>query len=188
MYESFRNVAIDRVSVIYEEVDGEVIVIHKSAGIYYSLRDTARDVWQLIACGKSFDEMVDLFAADSQTSREEIFESVVKFITLLKRENLVVPASPCASANGVPRHNGTVFSSGLSLSGIFREPLLEKFENMREYMLADPIHESDALGWDSTGGTQSATSSPRPVFDPEAQTKGSSGRRQTSRGAERNET
>ena len=37
--------------VIHEAIDGEVIVIHLERGSYFSLRDTAAELWELVEQG-----------------------------------------------------------------------------------------------------------------------------------------
>ena len=38
-------------AVVSETIDGEVIVIHLERGSYFSLRDTAAELWELVEQG-----------------------------------------------------------------------------------------------------------------------------------------
>lgn len=137
---------------IAQEIDGEVIAIDLGTGNYYSLRGSAAAIWAGIERGAK----VDSIAADLQgrflVEDGAAIEAVRSFVADLVRERLIEPAS----ANGDGDADGTGNAAELdapteSVPGKRRQfdaPLLEKFDDMQELILLDPVHEVDGgAGW-----------------------------------------
>jgi len=112
-----------------EDIDGEVVVVSFETGHYYSLRDTAADIWRLLERGVSKQAVVEVFEESAGPAVEE-------FMSSLQAEGLLV----VAEANGDPDPRAIQL-------GRFTSPKLERFEEMSEMLLYDPIHDVDSAGW-----------------------------------------
>ena len=112
--------------------DTEVVIVNLETGIYYSLRGSGIDIWRGIEGGLTSEQIVGAFASagGDASAREHIAE--------LEREQLIVPAA-------TEQESST--GAALSVSTPFVSPILEKFTDMREMLLIDPIHELDEGGW-----------------------------------------
>ena len=127
-------------NVIYETIEGEVILIDLKTGTYYSLRDSGAAVWQAIEQGAGEDGIAAELRSRYDASEGEIRAAVRRLLDELEREGLVraeegeaAPTAP-ASGNGAGRLP-------------FAAPVLEKHTDMQDLILLDPVHEVGAQGW-----------------------------------------
>jgi len=137
-------------NVIYETIEGEVILIDLKTGTYYSLRDSGAAVWQAIEQGAGEDGIAAELRSRYEASEEEIRDAVRRLLDELEREGLVraeegeaVSAAP-ASGNGAERLP-------------FAAPVLEKHTDMQDLILLDPVHEVGAEGWPHPAPPDQAT-------------------------------
>jgi hypothetical protein len=123
--------------VAHEMIDGEVIVLQFDTGFYYSLSSGAAQVWQWIADGASWSEIRAAF----ESLNAEQATALQAFGDRLASENLVtkLDEAPAGTAN-LPK--GTQR---------FEFPTMEKYGDMQDLLLADPIHEVDEAGWPKQG-------------------------------------
>jgi Coenzyme PQQ synthesis protein D (PqqD) len=132
--------------VIHESIDGEVIVIHLGTGNYYSLNGSGAAIWDSIGAAGAVSSagLVDAVAARFDGERPVIETAIGALVDQLRAEELVVDTDPPeAIATPTP---STAFGEGESLPA-FEPPRLEKFSDMRDLVLLDPVHEVDATGW-----------------------------------------
>jgi hypothetical protein len=133
--------------VIHEAIEGEVIVINLATGTYYSLRGSAAEAWELIKRpeGVRAGQLVSELAARFDAPPSDVRSSFEPFLAELTTEGLVV------WANGAPpRGDDPVEVAGGGVSDgklAFELPRLEKFTDMQELVLLDPVHEVDQVGW-----------------------------------------
>lgn len=123
-----------------ESFEGEVIIIHMKRGNYYSLRGSAPVIWDMIGQGCSLEKTGDDLAARYPAQEEEVRTSVRKLVEELIAEDLIAPLANASTAS-----DGTF--SKLKVDGPFAPPLLERYTDMQELLLLDPIHEVDETGW-----------------------------------------
>lgn len=117
-------------------IEGEVIAIDLSTGSYYSMRGTASEIWSLLGSGVAPDAIVQRLqgrGADEGTVATE----VPAFIERLQEEHLIVPdEGPAADAPAAEE------------APPYETPELERFDDMQDLILLDPVHEVDATeGW-----------------------------------------
>jgi hypothetical protein len=120
--------------VAHELIDGEVIVLQFDTGFYYSLNDCAARLWQGTSEGASWSQILAAF--DSPTAEQTA--ALEAFMERLVNDNLVTrisEATPSATA-AIPK--GSVR---------FEPPSMEKYGDMQDLLLSDPIHEVDEAGW-----------------------------------------
>lgn len=127
---------------IHQTIDGEVVIINLATGNYYSLRRSGARIWDLLMTGHSPAEVASTLQDGYGSVDGEIERSVSRLVAELEAEGLVVPAgdtpaSSTASISGVPE-----------ASERFEPPTLEKFDDMQDLILLDPVHEVDQEeGW-----------------------------------------
>jgi hypothetical protein len=150
VYVSGARVTVNAPHVIHESIDGEVIVINLATGAYYSLKDSAAALWQVIGepSGAHERELVEELADRYDASVQTLEAAVEPFLAELEREGLVSRADG-ADVNAEPAiHAATPSSSnGNAPSHAFAPPVLEKFTDMQDLVLLDPVHEVDEKGW-----------------------------------------
>lgn len=124
---------VNHPEVVDESVDGEVLIVHLGTGAYYSSRGTGDVVWQLLAAGATPREVASALTEGSE--QESVGSSVLAFASQLVEEGLVRPRE--ATRAELP----------LVKAAVFQPPLLEKYTDMQELLLLDPIHEVQEAGW-----------------------------------------
>lgn len=124
--------------VMHETVDGETILIDLSSGTYYSLRGSAPAVWSALARGVGSAGIVAALEHAYDAEPGAIEASVAGLIRQLESEGLIAPSdSP----------SGSVPALEPVPAGKFEEPRLEKYEDLQDIILLDPVHQVDDAGW-----------------------------------------
>lgn len=112
--------------IVWDRVDDEVIALDCIAGIYYRLNQAASDVWQALDAGVTTERLQEA-GADSAELRSFIAELTTADV-LRERHSLPDEEVPIVLSGG---HLG-----------------LERFEDLKPILEADPIHEVDpSKGW-----------------------------------------
>ena len=126
---------VNQPAVAAEDIDGEVVVVSFESGRYYSLSDTAADVWRLVSAGATLRTALERFDGDGGNG--EARTAVLDFVEVLRTEGLIVE----------DESDPHVDSSGAVMVKPFVRPVLERFDEMSEMLLYDPIHDVDDSGW-----------------------------------------
>jgi len=122
--------------VINEVIDGEAVIINLGSGDYFSLRGSGAYIWQAVEAGADASAIVDAFVAAGLGSAAELIPAVDGLLDQLVAEGLVVEATDRpAPLLGAPD------------MAVFEPPALEKFTDMQDLILLDPVHEVDERGW-----------------------------------------
>jgi hypothetical protein len=123
-------------------IDGETIVLNFESGHYYSFNPSASEIWQGVARGAPIaivaEHVARCFAGDPATIRTE----VEAFVRRLEGESLIRPAAADATAAPLAAPADTT-----AAAAAFASPMFEKFTDMEELLLLDPIHEVSDTGW-----------------------------------------
>lgn len=118
--------------VAAEDLDEEIVVVDFQSGRYFSMRSTAAQIWRLIDGGCNVDEMVGHFDGDEGEIRPALHD----FVGRLIEHGLIVESGPGSKTPTAPASRGR-----------FEPPILEEFDEMKEMLLYDPIHDVDETGW-----------------------------------------
>jgi hypothetical protein len=134
------RVRIDTENVVHETVDGEVIAIDLGNGSYYSLAGSAPAIWDLLVRGATESEICAALAIKFEADAETIRGEVSSLLEKLREGGLVtatenVPGEPAAEGGG----DGP--------KSPFEPARFERYTDMKDYFLLDPIHEVDTAGW-----------------------------------------
>ncbi|MEM7167638.1 MAG: PqqD family protein [Planctomycetota bacterium] len=115
--------------IVHETIDDEVVIVNMETGAYYSLQGSGQAIWSLAEAGKDASEIDASFAAAPGV------EPIEKFLQELVSEQLITVSERAAAAevDVAP--------------GEFVAPALEKFTDMEDFLLVDPIHEVGEQGW-----------------------------------------
>jgi hypothetical protein len=130
--------------VMHELIEGEVIIINLVSGTYYSVRGSGAEIWQLVQDGEevSGEEIVEALSSVFECSRAELESQVMQFLDELLREGLVAEVDSGGEAPRMlrPSENGQARRP-------FETPSLEKYTDMQDLVLIDPVHQVDDAGW-----------------------------------------
>lgn len=138
-----RAFAINNPHVVHETIDGETILIHLGTGTYYSLDGVAAEVWGALISGASDEELLSRLETRYEADSGQLEEGVGSFVEELLQEGLLVLA-PAGEGSG----SADALEAEPRSRVVFVAPRLNKYTDMQEFMLVDPIHDVDAeAGW-----------------------------------------
>lgn len=128
--------------ILHENLEGEVIIINLTSGIYFSMNAVGGYIWALIEKKQSFDVIIKTLAENYQEETLVIQKAVQKFVDELEKQGLITrisvkPSEPDVIESIIPKNPGN-----------FVAPILEHYQDMQEMLLLDPIHDVDEItGW-----------------------------------------
>ena len=132
---------INAQTVVYETIEDETIVINMRTGTYYSLRGSGSELWSLIELGIDRPRLAAYALERWDGETDEIEAGVAELVDELLSEGLVIE-----SAGQNDSTTATVPATPARTP--FATPLLERFTDMQEFMLVDPLHDVDVdAGW-----------------------------------------
>jgi hypothetical protein len=137
---------INSPQVTYEIFDDEVVMINLDTGNYYSLGGVGADIWGRLERGAALTEIIEDTVKRYKGDCSEIEEAINDLLDGLRRENLVVPLTD-AELEGARRLHGRPVLAHEIINAPFEAPVLQKYTDMQELLLLDPIHEVDEMGW-----------------------------------------
>ncbi|MCX7671581.1 MAG: PqqD family protein [Anaerolineae bacterium] len=132
---------VDSSIVIGEVLDGEAIIVNLNTGIYYSLDGAGAAVWTAVQAGATLGELIQLVAARYDGAPAEITAGVTALVEELVAEGLLVASEGAAAAPG------PLPAPPAAERPPFVQPILQKYTDMADLLLLDPIHEVDEQGW-----------------------------------------
>jgi Coenzyme PQQ synthesis protein D (PqqD) len=132
--------------VLHEAIDGEVIIIDLATGTYYSLRDSAADVWGFVqrSPGIGTRELADALAHRYATNGADVESAVMRFMEDLLAEGLVRTSTRRTETTGA---DVAGMGSNGGPAAAFAPPVLERFTDMQDLVLLDPVHQVGESGW-----------------------------------------
>ncbi len=125
-----------------EIIDGEVMIINLKNGNYYSMSGAGAEIWTGIQKGTSSENLVKILAQVYEAAPEIIDQGLKSLLQDLQQEELVA-----INSSGVVDSS---LSQGIAITGQrrpFEAPVLNKYTDMQELLLLDPIHDVDEGGW-----------------------------------------
>jgi len=133
-------------AVINDTIEGESVIINLQNGFYYSLDNIGSVIWSGLINQYSVEEIVNSFIARFSEDKEGIINGVNELLAGLIKENLIVALTEEEKKNISHTKALDVEKTALS-DGSFTKPVLNKFGDMQDLLLLDPIHEVDEAGW-----------------------------------------
>lgn len=130
----FRTDVPDTASEIF---DGELVIAHYGSGLYYSISDTGAQIWQGLRHGLSVDETVGWLEGYFVAGTRNIAADVGAFVDRLAGEGLLVAVDQPHKGGDLPE----------LAPGAWGEPLLERFDDLQELLVLDPVHDVSEAGW-----------------------------------------
>lgn len=125
--------------IVHETIDGEVVIINFATGAYYSCTEVAADAWEAIVAGASAEEIVADLTSRYADAGLDVAGDVARFLGRLEEEGIVE-----ASTDVPPR---VATSPAADTAGTYRAPELEKFTDMADLIVLDPVHDVTRVGW-----------------------------------------
>lgn len=128
--------------LVSRQFGDEIVLANYASGIYYNLGGTGAQIWLGIRAGKTTDEIVDVFSENAAASSSIIDQSVRAFVDHLVIEGIIIPGRQASDSE----------DWSPSITDEFSEPQLERFDDLRDLLLMDPVHDVSESGWPIRGG------------------------------------
>jgi hypothetical protein len=123
---------------IWEVLDGEVVIANLDGGSYYTLGGSGVALWDGLTAGRPLDDLVTDLGLAVGEPVEVVAKAAGELVTRLVDENLLRERDDDSPADGPA-----------AIEGEWVVPTLEKYTDMQQLLLLDPIHEVDESGWPS---------------------------------------
>jgi hypothetical protein len=130
--------------ISHETIDGETVIINLDSGNYYSLIGVGADIWRFIESGVTVSDIIEVI--NHQYEGAHLENDINRFIAELQEEGLVVQDKEMRPENkgGIDIR---IETKPDEKRPIFEAPILNKYTDMQDLLLLDPIHEVDETGW-----------------------------------------
>lgn len=135
------DVRVNAPRMVHETVDGEVIVIDLATGAYYSLPGSASEIWQSIIAGGSREDITARVSERHSEESASIQATLDGFLDRLLDEGLIVTGS------AAPDSVAPTGASDERPATPWSKPVVEKYTDMADLILLDPVHDVSSLGW-----------------------------------------
>jgi hypothetical protein len=122
--------------VIEESVDGEVLIVHLGTGAYYSSDGAGEFIWRRIAAGHTGAGVAEALAGHFSLPAEAAAATVERMLGQYLEEGLLRE-----------RGERPVEEVEAPAAAAYAEPILNKYTDMEELLLLDPVHDVEEEGW-----------------------------------------
>ena len=136
---------VNQPKVVFESFGDETVLVNLDSGFYYSLQGCAGRVLALLDEGNPVEAIPGCLLGEFSGDPDTIKMETENFISELAAEAILVPRPPADSRKvekETPNETGEAASRPP-----FQSPTMEKFSDMQDLLLLDPIHEVDEMGW-----------------------------------------
>ena len=134
---------VNEQNVVHETIDGEKILLDLNTGNYFSLAGTGAIIWEAIVETGSWKTVAAEFQKNNGKSHDIIHDAISGFIRDLMEENLLVETTDAKADH----FSDEIAKQIRNAAKEFTAPAVNKYSDMQDLLLLDPIHEVDEKGW-----------------------------------------
>jgi hypothetical protein len=121
--------------------DGEAAIINLKSGTYYSLNPVGASIWALIEKRRSLGDIVERLMQRYDGNLARVIDDLNGLVIGLQGEDLIAPDEGGEDLGELPPEPAP------GIKAPYTTPFLERFDDMKELLLLDPIHEVGEAGW-----------------------------------------
>jgi hypothetical protein len=143
---STQHFRIKKPNVIFESFDNEVVLINLDNGNYYSIQGVASEIWELIEGGIPLQGIISHISNRYRGGQKEVEQAVRQFLEELSQDGLIEVSEPEERGGKNPGHE-TESTEKASDRPVFEPPTLNRYTDMQDLLLLDPIHDVSEQGW-----------------------------------------
>jgi hypothetical protein len=136
-----------RPSVVHETFGDETVIVNLDTGSYYSAQGISSFIWRLVEGGALESDILRHIKSEFAGDSGEISRASRAFLDQLVEEALVICQTDGLLGDRLPGNE--IYAPDKA----FSVPTLQKYTDMEEMLLLDPIHEVDEQGWPSSRKT-----------------------------------
>lgn len=125
--------------VASQEIEGETILIHFDSGHYFCANPAGSMIIAQLCGGAGMQSVGASLQARFAVEAAEAMASTQRFIGELLAAGLMVPSDESPIDTPSPAVNSNRLA--------FEAPTLQKFDDLQDLLMLDPIHDVDQAGW-----------------------------------------
>ena len=130
---------IDTSKVVFEKFEDETVMINLTSGNYYGIKNVGKVILTLIEGGISLQDLLIVISKSYGKEITEIEEDLQAFLTTLVNEGI-------AQKTEFGANEFSLIENCVN----YEKPVLEKFTDMQDLILLDPVHDVNSKGWPHT--------------------------------------
>lgn len=124
--------------IVSETIEGEAVVLNLATGTYFSLSGAAVLAWSALQDGAGAAQLIALLKSRYRSEGAAVEDAVSAFLDNLLLEEVIEPVRDTVPVACPPGEGG---------SELFRGLTIQRFTDIQELLLIDPVHEVDERGW-----------------------------------------
>ena len=79
-----------RNDLLFNEIDGEVVMLSVENGEYYGMDKTGSYIWKLLKDPMKFSELINTLICKFDVSNEQCTSDLLSFLNIMSEKNLIV--------------------------------------------------------------------------------------------------
>ncbi len=138
------NIQVNEPHIVHETIDGETILMDLRSGNYFSIEKSGAVIWEILIQTANVDTLIQKAGELSNPGQSaQVRSDIQNFVEKLLSEDLIREAE----RNEAPEITEEMLNS-LKRAVTAMEALeVNKYSDMQEMLLLDPIHDVDEKGW-----------------------------------------
>jgi hypothetical protein len=133
---------INKAQLILEDFGDETVIVHVESGFYYSVSGSGSRILELIEAGYADGDLAALLGEPAR--RPGARAEIAAFVDRLLAEGIITARS---ADDGAMLPDGAA-GPGSPDEAAWQPPVLERFDEVRDLLLIDPVHQVDEnYGW-----------------------------------------
>jgi hypothetical protein len=141
-----KHYVLNKPYIVHETIEGETIVMNLKNGFYYSFDGIGPVVWGLIGLGASEAQIHLLLHELYPDCHLDLKTLAEEFLEQLEQNELIIKESS-GHADPPELRAEELLAEPLFSEVILKQPLFQRYADMKDVLLLDPIHDVDAKGW-----------------------------------------
>jgi hypothetical protein len=137
---------INAPKVVFETYENEVVLINLDRGIYYSISNTAAEIFSQVEQERSKAWILEGIINKYEGNTTIMVSSVEKFLEDMLNEGLIIREEK--NIDAIPSlDKEKVNKNTIPVKLLFESPVLNRYSDMQDLLLLDPVHDVDETGW-----------------------------------------
>lgn len=136
---------VNKPHVVHETIEGEAILLNLGTGNYYSIEWPGTLVWDVLSESGDVEGIKNALLKGEEEEKNHVEKRYKTFIDSLIEEELVIPFEDKDGA--VWKMDGETEEEFKKAASNIDKLTLNKYTDMRDMLLLDPIHDVDEKGW-----------------------------------------
>jgi hypothetical protein len=141
--------------IVHEYMDDELVILNLDNGFYYSLTNGHIELFKQLECGRSEAEVVERLVARYGADKAALEATVSDLTRELVTEGILRRSEGAAAGLGSGETRGGAPDAPPAAGKLEFTPL-QKFTDVKDLLMLDPIHEVCDTGWPNKGASVDA--------------------------------